>query len=124
MPSRKLLITRSSLERKKQELISNAPIKKARIQVMKELATKFKESNLNKDNKFTKFNQLQKDIYPWLKKESLRLHIHASGITKETTVMKDTTKLQESNESILHSFNINQSQVRKLQDSDRSFVCR
>ena len=77
-------------------MISNAPIKKARIQVMKELATKFKESNLNKDNKFTKFNQLQKDIYPWLKKESLRLHIHASGITKETTVMKDTTKLQES----------------------------
>ena len=124
MPSRELSITRSSLKRKKQELISNAPIKKARIQVMKELATKFKESNLNKDNKFTKFNQLQKDIYPWLKKEPLRLHIHASGITKETTVMKDTTKLQESNESILHSFNINQSQVRKLQDSDRSFVCR
>ena len=77
MPSRKLLITRSSLERKKQELISNAPIKKARIQVMKELISKFKESNLNKDkvNNFSKFYQLQKFIYPWLKKESLRWHI-------------------------------------------------
>ena len=60
MPSRELLITRSSLKRKKQELIYNAPIKKARIQVMKELATKFKESNLNKDkvNNFSKFYQL------------------------------------------------------------------
>ncbi len=92
----------------------------ARIQVMKELATKFKESNLNKDavNNFTKFYQLQKDIYPWLKKESLRWHICASEVTKETTVMKRTTKLQESNESVLHSFNINQSQVCTLRDSD------
>ena len=117
MPTRELFITRSSLKRKKQELISNAPIKKARIQVMKELATKFKESNLNKDkvNNYTKFYKLQKDIYPWLKKESLRWHIRVSGVTKETTVMKDTTKLPESNESILHSFNINQSQVRTRQ---------
>ena len=47
MPTKELFITRSSLKRKKQELIFNAPIKKARIQVMKELATKFEEKNLN-----------------------------------------------------------------------------
>ena len=68
---------------------------------MKELATKFKKSKLNKDkvNNFTEFYILQKDIYPWLKEESLRWHICASEVTKETTVMKDTTNLQHSNES-------------------------
>ena len=35
--------TRFSLKRKKQQLISNTPVKRARIQVMKELATKFKK---------------------------------------------------------------------------------
>lgn len=48
--------TRSSLKRKKEQLISNAPIKKARIEMMKQLATKFKKSKLNKD-KVTYFNE-------------------------------------------------------------------
>ena len=89
MPTRELFITRSSLKRKKQELISNAPIKKARIQVMKELATKFKESNLNKDkvNNYTKFYKLQKDIYPWLKKESLRWHIRNNFVTPQLSLV-------------------------------------
>ena len=47
--------TRFSLKRKKQELISNTPVKRARIQVMKELATKFKKSKINKINNFTEF---------------------------------------------------------------------
>jgi len=111
--------TRSSLKRKKEQLISNAPIKKARIEMMKQLATKFKKSKLNKDKVtyFNEFYKVQKDIYPWLKKESLRWHIRASEVTK-TTAMKDTTNLPENNQNTLHSFNINQSQVRTLPDND------
>ena len=114
MPTEQIVsITRSSLKRKKEELISNAPIKKARIQVMKQLATKFKESRINKDkvNFFTEFYNVQKNIYPWLKKESLRWHICALENHADTSVMIDTTRLQEINKSILQSFNTKQRQV-------------
>ena len=102
--------TRSSLKRKKEELITNAPIKKARIQVMKALANKYKDScKINKDkiNNFTEFYKVNKDIYPWLRKESLRWHIREDIITDTTS-----TKLQKTNQNILQSFNTNQSQVR------------
>ena len=102
--------TRSSLKRKKEQLISNAPIKKARIQVMKALANKYKDScKINKDkiNSFTEFYKVNKDIYPWLRKESLRWHIREDNISTDTT-----TKLQKIIQNILQSFNTNQSQVR------------
>ena len=98
--------TRSSLKRKKEELMSNAPVEKSRIEVMKALANKYKESKFNKDKfiSFSEFYNVNKDIYPWLKKESLRWHIREN--------MNDTTNLQKTNQNILQSFNTNQSQVR------------
>ena len=40
------------------------------MQMMKELATKFKKGKINKDkgSYFNEFYNVQKDIYPWVKK--------------------------------------------------------
>ena len=54
--------------------MSNALIKKARVQIMKELAIRFKNSKINKKkrNYFNNFYEQLMIIYSWLKKESGR----------------------------------------------------
>ena len=79
MPSQKrICLTRRGSKRKLQELQHNAPIKKARLSLMKKLGAEYLKLDHNiRNNKFC-FNKVYDDktcIYPWLKKESLRWHI-------------------------------------------------
>ena len=69
----------------------NAPAKKARVVMMKQLAKEY-----NKDNNITYyfncFYEKNKIIYPWLKKDALRWHIRANNkLVKSTTKTKTTT---------------------------------
>ena len=79
MPSQKrICLTRRASKRKLQELQHNAPIKKARLSLMKKLGTEYLKVDHNiRNNKFrfNKYYDEKKLIYPWLKKESLRWHI-------------------------------------------------
>jgi len=95
MPSKRLVSTRSQLKRKALELQTNAPVKKARVDRMKELAAMFekgKKSNNNNSNYFNTFYVENKLIYPWLTKESLRWHIR---VKKQVNI--DTTNQEECN---------------------------
>ena len=59
---------------------TDAPTKRVRITLMKQLAKKYKKSKINKVNVYDYFNRFyveNKLIYPWLKKDTLRCHIGA-----------------------------------------------
>ena len=97
MPSYKMLVTtRNQRKRKALELQSNAPVKKARVSKMKELATMFKTVNRNNDsNKSNYFNSFfikQKVVYPWLSKESLRWHVRALNSQNKENMITTTTE--------------------------------
>ena len=67
MPSQRSVSTRNQLKRKALELQTNAPVKKARVNKMKELAEMFekeKKINSNNSNYFNEFYVTQKLIYP------------------------------------------------------------
>ena len=76
MPTR---VTRLGRKRHNEELGRDAPQKKARVKLMKELATKY----VNKSNKlivkdtryFNNYYNEKKMVFPWLAKESLRWHV-------------------------------------------------
>ena len=97
MPPYKLLVTtRNQRKRKALELQTNAPVKKARVSKMKELATMFKTVNRNNDsNKSNYFNSFfikQKVVYPWLIKESLRWHVRALNSQNKENMITTTTE--------------------------------
>ncbi len=93
MPSQRSVSTRNQLKRKALELQTNAPVKKARVNKMKELAEMFekeKKINSNNSNYFNEFYVTQKLIYPWLSKESLRWHTRVKKKVKiDTTNQKE-----------------------------------
>ena len=97
MPSYKMLVTTCNQQKRKAlELQSNAPVKKARVSKMKELATMFKTVNRNNDsNKSNYFNSFfikQKVVYPWLSKESLRWHVRALNSQNKENMITTTTE--------------------------------
>ena len=97
MPSYKMLVTtRNQRKRKALELQTNAPVKKARVSKMKELATMFKTVNRNnhsnKSNYFNTFFIEQKVVYPWLSKESLRWHVRALNSQNKENMITTTTE--------------------------------
>ena len=93
MPSQRLVSTRNQRKRKALELQTNAPVKKARVAKMKELALMYDKENNgnNSSNYFNEFYLKQKIIYPWLTKESLRWHIR---VKKKLNI--DTTSTDKS----------------------------
>ena len=97
MPSYKMLVTtRNQRKRKALELQSNAPVKKARVSKMKELATMFKTMNRNNDsnrsNYFNSFFIKQKVVYPWLSEETLRWHVRALNSQNKENMITTTTE--------------------------------
>ena len=78
MPSQRSVLTRNQRERKALELKTNAPVKKARVAKMKELALMYEKENTysnNNSNYFNEFYLRQKLVYHWLTKESLHWHV-------------------------------------------------
>ena len=78
MPSQRLVLTRNQQKRKALELKTNAPVKKARVAKMKELALMYEKENTSSNNNSNYFNDFflrEKLVYPWLTKESLRWHV-------------------------------------------------
>ena len=97
MPSYKMLVTtRNQRKRKALELQTNAPVKKARVSKMKELATMFKTMNRNNDsnrsNYFNSFFIKQKVVYPWLSEETLRWHVRALNSQNKENMITTTTE--------------------------------
>ena len=72
------MTTRLAKKRKINDLINNAPAKKARIKQMTELAeeytTNYEKCGNNQYNYFNNYYKEKKMIYPWLNKETLRWH--------------------------------------------------
>ena len=67
---------------------TDAPTKRARITLMKQLAKKYEKSKINKVNVYDYFNCFyveNKLIFPWLKKDTLRRHIRAINKKEDTT---------------------------------------
>ena len=100
MPSQRLVSTRNQRKRKALELKANAPVKKARVVKMKELAEIYeKENNSNNSNNsssyFNEFYLKQKVIYPLLTKESFRWHIRVKKKLKS-----DTTNIESTNKTV------------------------
>ena len=76
------------MKRKGAAFDTNAPTKRARIALMKQLAKKYKKSKINKVNVYDYFNRFyveNKLIFPWLKKDTLRWHICAINKKEQTT---------------------------------------
>lgn len=98
----------------------NAPVKKARVEKMKELAVMFHSGINNNDNSsnfFNKFYVTKKLIYPWLTKESLRWHIRVKKQHKSDTVTTNSTVLGRQNKtSTLES--VSTDQDREIRSHD------
>ena len=100
MPSpTSLVLTRNQQKRKALELQTNAPVKKARVSRMKELAEMYEsgigydKNDNNNSNYFNKFFMKQKVVYPWLTKESLRWHVRVlKNSKKKLNKIATTTK--------------------------------
>lgn len=112
-------LTRSSRKRKIEQNANNQQVKKARIQLMKEIARKFNKNKFN-SNKSTyyDFNVLyneQKKILPWLKKESLRWHVRASAADKKK---KETAT---KNDSLIVKPNHQMREINKIHFTHVSF---
>ena len=63
------------LKRKGAAVDTNAPTKRTKITLMKQLAKKYKKNKINKVNVYDYFNcryDENKLIFPWLKKDTLR----------------------------------------------------
>ena len=93
MPSQRLVSTRNQQKRKALELKTNAPVKKARVAKMKELALMYEKestSSNNNSNYFNDFYLREKLVYPWLTKESLRWHVR---VKKKLNI--DTTSIDK-----------------------------
>ena len=93
-----LVLTRNQRKRKVLELQTNAPVKKARVSKMKELAEMYKsgkgydKNDNNNSNYFNNFFMKQKVVYPWLTKESLRWHVRLLNSKKKLDKITTTTK--------------------------------
>ena len=78
---------RLTKKRKINDLVNNAPTKKARVNHMKELAKNFTsmyEKCADKESSyFNDFYKTKKMIYPWLSKESFRWHVRKHLSNKE-----------------------------------------
>jgi len=122
MVSQRLLSTRNQLKRKTLELQTNAPVKKARVLKMKELAEMFQnEKNNNDDNNshtntknyFTSFYSRNKAIYPWLTKEVLRWHVRAlDSRQKENKKSTDTEECDNKTANLESVFTDHDDEVR------------
>ena len=107
MPPYKLLVTtRNQRKRKALELQTNAPVKKARVSKMKELATMYKtgkecdrNNDTNESNYFDIFFMKQKVVYPWLTKESLRWHVRVLNSQKKQNMTTTTTEVSCDNKT-------------------------
>ena len=93
----RILTYRNPLKRKGRDIPKdNAPAKKARVVMMKQLAKEYNKDK-NKDNNITYyfncFYEKNKLIYPWLKKDTLRWHIRANNklVTTKTSSKTTTT---------------------------------
>ena len=76
MPTKQnLCLTRSQRKNKIIHLEQNAPIKRARLPVMKRLASEYLSSDFNGKFQYDIFYKQSSKVYPWLKKELLRWHI-------------------------------------------------
>ena len=85
MRSQRLVLTRNQRERKALELKTNAPVKKARVAKMKELALMYEKENTysnNNSNYFNEFYLRQKLVYLWLTKESICWLVRVKKKTK------------------------------------------
>ena len=68
-------LTRSQQKQRFLELQQKTAIKRARLLVMKRLATEYLSSNVNGKFNYDTFCKQTNNVYPWLKKEVLRWHI-------------------------------------------------
>ena len=104
MPSKRLVLTRNQRKRKALELITNAPVKKARVAKMKELALMYEKENKygnHNSNYFNDFYLKQKHIFPWLTKESLRWHTRVKKkLNSDTTIINKSTNKTVTLESV------------------------
>ena len=84
MPTKKnVCLTRSQRKQKILDQEQNAPIKRARLLVMKRLASEYLSSDLNGKFQYDTFYKQSKKVYPWLKKELLRWHIRTQQDKKK-----------------------------------------
>ena len=76
MPTKKnLCLTRSQRKNKIIHLAQNAAIKRARLLVMKRVASKYLSFDFNGKFQYEIFYKQSSNVYPWLKKELLRWHL-------------------------------------------------
>ena len=95
MPTKKnLCLTRSQRKNKIIHLEQNAPIKRARLLVMKRLASEYLSSDFNGKFQYDIFYKQSSNVYPWLKKELLRWHIR-----RQRDLEKKKITLEKSSES-------------------------
>ena len=85
------MMTCLAKKRKINDLLNNAPTKKARVNQMKELAKTYITMIYEKcgNNKYCYFNdyyKAKKMIYPWLSKETLRWHVRKHLNNKENGI--------------------------------------
>ena len=100
MPTKKnLRLTRSQRKEKIQELENNAPIKRARLSVMKGLASEFLTHDVNDRFRYNAFFIQKKDVYPWLKKEVLRWHIRREQDKNKKEIVSTNTAISSNGES-------------------------
>ena len=100
MPTKKnLRLTRSQRKEKIQELENNAPIKRARLLVMKRLASEFLSHDVNERFRYNAFFTQKKDVYPWLKKEVLRWHIRREQDKNKKEIVSNNTAISSNGES-------------------------
>ena len=101
MVSRKILVTRSSKQRRSIENAKNAPVKKMRVTKMKQLANEYirKEKSMINNFNFNLFYKQNKTIYPWLQKEAFRWHVRSKKVNKLNKNDYSTTSSDISNES-------------------------
>ena len=100
MPTEKNLhLTQSQRKEKIQELENNAPIKCARLLVMKGLASEFLSHDVNERFRYNTFLTQKKDVYPWLKKEVLRWHIRREQDKNKKEIVSTNTAISSNGES-------------------------
>ena len=80
-------------------LKNNAPIKRARLLVMKGLASEFLSYDVNERFCYNTFFTQKKDVYPWLKKELLRWHIRREQDKNIKEIVPTNTAISSNEES-------------------------
>ena len=81
MPTKKnLCLTQSQRKNKIIHLEQNAPIKRARLLVMKRLASEYLSSDFNGKFRYDIFYKQSSKVYPWLKKSYYGDIVHVSYI--------------------------------------------